>query len=822
MALQKILRDGLSKVLSHGKATEAEAGVDLSSLDAVHIIKGVGTAVLSCLLGTSGGVFSSYPFGIAFLAASNRFVPYTYIGLLTSSLFVRGYSVATAVVYTVIAMLRYAVCRLLDEAAAKPPAHGGKLTLLERIRSVSREGTKSAMFDENVLIRCAVSCFAAFVFGLYRLIAGGFLYYDLFGLLAGFLICPLLTLVLSGMFTRSEQLSRFSELSAAVLMFITVYAMRDITVLGFSLAFAGAFFVTMWAASQIGSLRGCAAGLFAGLACGGINVVGASGTLEIAYSVGAAPCIMATAGLIAGALWKFSRVAAVTCASIIGMTLGLVVDGYTILPRLLPDIFGAVVIFMPLSHFGILPRIPIFVRDEHGGTDEDMLIIEKKQNDTAARMNSLSEAFSHLADTLYSLSDRMRRPGVVDLKQVCDRVFDSYCSKCSMAQHCLERDCTTTLDAQSKVTAVLYKNGRVEIADVPPFLRERCFNITAIIDELNRSVAKLIERLYKNDKTEAFALDYEAMSKLLAEQISRNDAEYAVDAEMTAALKKSLKYMNIGASHVICYGSRKKQIFIGGVDIARMRMGGEEIRQAVENTVGTRLSAPRFNIEDDTVTMTLSSRRRYGVETAKASSIKESESANGDTTAMFENKEDYSYALICDGMGSGREAAITSKLCAVFIERMLAGGNGKAVTLEMLNGFIRTRGSECSATVDLAEIDLITGEACFIKSGAAPSFILRNGNLYKLQSKTVPIGIMHELDAEQIKFELQSGDVIIMLSDGVAQSLEDGIWLANLLTYEWEDDLNVMAEKILDNAVFANSRSDDMTVALVRVSETEE
>ena len=816
MAIQKILHDGIIKLLNKGEGTDTSESVDLSKVDVLHIMKGVGTAVLSFALGSSGAVFSSYPLGIGFLAATDKFVPYSYLGLIASSLFCRGYSLASAVIYTVIVILRYALCRLSD----KTPTSEKNTGIRSRIGAMLQSAAKTNAFGEPIIMRVAVAAFAAFVFGLYRLIAGGFLYYDLFGLLSGFLISSLLALILAPMFSRDERFARFGELSAATLMFVTVYSLRDVTLLGFSLAFIGALFVTFWAASQVGALRACAVGLVAGLACGGLHPVGSA--YEVAYSLGAAPCIMACAGLVAGALWRLSRTAAVISASVIGMTLGLALDGYAILPRLLPDIVGAVTVFMPCAHFGLLPRIPIFVQPSDNRTVEDIMITKQKENDTAERMSSLSEAFSHLSDTLYALSDRMRRPGVVDLKQMSDKVFDSFCSKCSMSKHCLERELVTTLDAQSKLTATLYKNGRVNIDDVPPFLRQRCFNITAVLDELNSATAKLIEKLYKNDKTEAFALDYEAMSKLLAEQISVNDAEYEVDAKLTAALKQSLKYMNVNTTRVVCYGTRKKQIFVGGLDLGRMRIGGADIRTAIENTVGARLEAPRFSIDEDEVTMTLASCRRFEIETAKATNIKASESANGDSTAIFESREDYAYSLICDGMGSGREAAITSKLCTVFIERMLTGGNGTALTLEMLNGFIRTRGIECSATVDLAEIDLITGEACFIKSGAAPSFVLRGGNLYKLESKTVPIGIMRELDAEQIKFDLADGDVIIMLSDGVAQSLEDGIWLANLLTYEWEDDLNVMAEKILDNAVFANNRSDDMTVSIVRVRECEE
>jgi stage II sporulation protein E len=474
---------------------------------------------------------------------------------------------------------------------------------------------------------------------------------------------------------------------------------------------------------------------------------------------------------------------------------------------------------MPLSYYGLLPRLPVFAQPAADNAGDIALITEKKQNDTVLRMNSLSEALARLSDVIYTLSDRLRRPGIIDLKQICDSSFDRHCSRCSLASLCLERECTSTLDAQSKITTELYTKGRIELDSVPGFLRERCYNIGNIVSEINLDTAALVEKLIRSDKTEAFALDYESLSKLLNESISENDMEYRIDAELTEKLRRSLRYMDMPQARALCWGARRKQVILNGVELAGIRLGADEIRRAVENTLQTRLTRPKFNIEGENVEVSMSVRRRFNVENARATSVKESESANGDTALMFETREDYFYTMISDGMGSGREAAVTSKLCRIFVEQLLSGGNGKAVTLEMLNGFIRSRGNECSATVDLAEIDLITGHACFIKSGAAPSFVLRNGNLYKLQSKTVPIGIMPALDAEQIKFDLTEGDIIIMLSDGVAQSLEDGVWLANLLTYEWENNLQLMAEKIIDNAALNNKRSDDMTAALVRISE---
>ena len=184
------------------------------------------------------------------------------------------------------------------------------------------------------------------------------------------------------------------------------------------------------------------------------------------------------------------------------------------------------------------------------------------------RMNSLSEALGRLSDVIYTLSDRLRRPGIIDLKQICDNSFDKYCSRCSLASLCLERECTSTLDAQSKLTTGLYTKGRVEPDDVPQYLRDRCYNIGKILSEMNTECGELVERLIRSDKTEAFALDYESLSKLLAESISENDKEYEIDAEMTAKLRRALRYMDMSGAGALCWGSKKKA---GGNDRDRAR-----------------------------------------------------------------------------------------------------------------------------------------------------------------------------------------------------------------------------------------------------------
>ena len=108
------------------------------------------------------------------------------------------------------------------------------------------------------------------------------------------------------------------------------------------------------------------------------------------------------------------------------------------------------------------------------------------------------------------------------------------------------------------------------------------------------------------------------------------------------------------------------------------------------------------------------------------------------------------------------------------IEKMLSAGNRAATSVRMLNTFVRSGGAcvgECSATVDLCEIDLFTGSASFLKSGAAPSFVVRAGKVFRLEARTLPVGILGNVDAQVIRFDLLAGDLVVMMSDGVSDAL---------------------------------------------------
>ena len=135
----------------------------------------------------------------------------------------------------------------------------------------------------------------------------------------------------------------------------------------------------------------------------------------------------------------------------------------------------------------------------------------------------------------------------------------------------------------------------------------------------------------------------------------------------------------------------------------------------------------------------------------------------------------------------------------------------------MLNRALKTRKEECSATVDLFEIDLLSGEATFIKSGAAPSFVKRESSIFRVRSQTAPIGLLGSIDAEKTKVDIKPGDYIIMLSDGIADETDDAPWLLLLLGEPPKRSVQEYANHILSEAVRSGSANDDMSVAVIKI-----
>ena len=70
--------------------------------------------------------------------------------------------------------------------------------------------------------------------------------------------------------------------------------------------------------------------------------------------------------------------------------------------------------------------------------------------------------------------------------------------------------------------------------------------------------------------------------------------------------------------------------------------------------------------------------------------------------------------------------------------------------------------------------DLYTGECEIIKAGASSTFIRKKDCVEHLSSTSLPIGVMNRIEIDTVRRQLEDGDFVIMVTDGVLDALPVG------------------------------------------------
>ncbi len=756
------------------KSSVQEAMLDFSK----RFLYGIGTAALAYAFGGAELVMGVKPMGTALLCASERRVLCCYSGLVLSALLSRESALPYIIVYTLLLAARYIISRRLS--------------------------TRGEPFGESIVVRALSGGFGGFGLGMLRMISGGMLYYDMLGAVFETVITPVGVWLMSGALDRKKRQTAAHEIGIAALMLCSVFSVRGARLFGFDISAVFAFVLSAYAAARGGVLRGGVAGFLCGLAYRAIYAP--------AFGIG---------GLCLGALYGASRVAAI-CVSACAVSIYAVsVSGYTALYSFAPDIIAASLISFVLSY--LAP--PGAARElAHGETVpravlDGAAVAGAKEACRGEQMSKLSDAMGELSDVFLTLSDKLRVPGAYDVRSLCEHVCLQFCDRCNRRAVCWEEESEYSEDALTKLRDTLLSKGKVEPGDADEHFLERCDKSDFLISRINDGYSELLEQSLRTDKLKVYALDYLGISRLLSEAVGKRESEYVCDEEASSRCRRSAEYMRFRCNNVVVYGSRRKRLIAGGVDIAENRSSADELRRVFSNSCGVKLSLPEYSATEEYVTMTMEAVPIIRVRGIKRSRCKREESMNGDSICSFSSPDDYYYTLISDGMGSGREAALSSRISAVFLEKLLRCGVGVGAALELLNNLLRDKSGESFSTIDLLEVDLLSGRASFTKSGAAPSFILRDGNLFRIDSESVPVGIMRETNAEEIRFELVPGDIIVMLSDGILSGVGSSLWLCELLSLDISttDALEAIAEKIIERAQNEQGAGDDMTVGIMLV-----
>lgn len=587
--------------------------------------------------------------------------------------------------------------------------------------------------------------------------------------------------------------------AACVLMAFSRVVLFDTVSLGRFLALV----LVMASAMKGGLLTGAAVGTVLGLAMDVANAGAPFYTMAYAFS-----------GLLSGVFGRHGRVI-YTLSFILSGALA-VVCAWTSEPHMgaLFETFCASVIFMLLPP-SLLNQAALILQAVDKGKGESGL-----RRFVALRVRELSGAYGELFEIVRK---NVAEPyNDENIARIYDRAAEAVCVKCKHKNRCWNADYVDTLSAMNDATKAMVEHGTLDVADLPGFFREKCASLPAFVASVNGELRALSYRKqlrsYLSENRNVAWGQYMDMADILGRISDELGSSSGSDPLTERRLLRYLRSLDIDADAAVYRdGGGRLHICIESGRLDPLLRESDYLDK-LSAVVGTRLCQPEDNAEG-TARLTLLEAEPLAVSVGIAALKKRGEKVSGDKGTYFKTDSGVLCVILADGMGTGDDAARDSAQVVAILEKFLRSGVDPAVAMKILNSVLLLRGGDSwgFATVDLMCVNLFTGETCFYKYGAAPSYVKNGRNIKRITGETLAAGLPSGdgIAPDIVRMRLRPGSTAVIATDGVIVDASDE-WLKNLLLRGF-DDMKALARAALKESAELYGANDDMTVVTVRV-----
>lgn len=214
---------------------------------------------------------------------------------------------------------------------------------------------------------------------------------------------------------------------------------------------------------------------------------------------------------------------------------------------------------------------------------------------------------------------------------------------------------------------------------------------------------------------------------------------------------------------------------------------------------------------------------KFHILTGFAKAVKEKERISGDNYSFCEIESGRVAAILSDGMGSGEEACEESGRVIEMMEKLLEAGFRKEAAVQIINGALAAGEQKKNmSTLDVCELNLYTGICELVKVGAACSYIKRDDIVDRLSSGNLPLGIFQQIKPDVMNRQLQDGDYVIMLSDGILDAFSQAgqeELVPEIISRIYHNNPSEIANQILGYCLRQSMGriQDDMTVLVIGI-----
>lgn len=439
----------------------------------------------------------------------------------------------------------------------------------------------------------------------------------------------------------------------------------------------------------------------------------------------------------------------------------------------------------------------------------------------AVRLSALASALEAVGETVQQVVSRLPSPGE-GYNWVTDQAAEQVCKKCGRQAECWGEHFSETVEGLWKLKPCLEESGNISLEQLPHELC-RCQKPAALCDSLSRSYALLQGRraaaAHSKAMRAALCEQFGAVAGALAEIGSELGAGEAEDHQAQKRTTELLWSLGLSPVRVAVLSDRMGRVR-ASILIRRTALSVEEqeqLAQEIGQCCKTLLELPRLTTEGAFTQLDFGEKAMYSPICAECSLSAQAGKFCGDHAEHFCDTQGNLHLILCDGMGTGKPAALDGALAASLTAKLVQAGFGGEQAARLVNVALELKSDEDSAAaLDVASIDLYTGQLKLFKAGAATSFLVRKGKIRRLQGSSLPVGILGGVVGGCHNIALYENDVLVLCSDGALNAGED--WMEAQLAAFWQMPPNELAAKLAKQAaVCAAGHPDDVTVQIMRM-----
>ncbi|MCL2397795.1 MAG: stage II sporulation protein E [Defluviitaleaceae bacterium] len=665
------------------------------------------------------------------------------------------------------------------------------------------------------MLQAATAAGASFAAGLVLIfLRGQGLYFLAINLLEGLLIFALAIVLAKGIGCLTPGAKRgalHNEELIAIVVLAGVLALgaADVSIWHLSMRHFFAVLIVLLASQSGGAAVGAVCGMFLGFM---LNIAG----FEYIYFA----VLLGAAGFGAGAARFMGRLLTIGTFMVVGLLAVLYFDLGLLNMSTAFSAVGAAVAFYFLPK-GLLLNIHTTLNPATAHQGE---YVDKVKERVVDRIYDFAAGYGRLAAVFEARLAGRRRLGDERMKTV-EEMRGGFCGRCHKYEQCWGGD-----EKFGRYVAEMVekgeKGGRIVIDDVPLELSARCVHLSEFIGALwTQMDRQRMQKDWEQRLTEArklVAQQFSGLSGVMYEFAGELAATLDFRQELENRIIREFGKLRIEVENVIVVENRR-----GKYEISLSRKGrgskkqDKEIGQLLSGVVRRKMELAEERLAGHMVRLSYVEQQKFYIQSGVAKANKDMAGQSGDSFSLVQLRGGRCIAALSDGMGSGARAKEESEATIELLEELMERGFQKDIALRLINSALLLKSSdEFFSTLDICLLDMNSGMVEFVKIGAACSYLLRGEEVEAIGSWTLPVGILETIDVDVHEKQLQHGDIVVMMTDGVADSLKgaDSFWIEELLVELPKNNPQDIAECILD-AARENYRGvvgDDMTVLVLR------